>query len=118
MPIKAEAIANTKPNRPKYICNGMMAALNDSLAPGTKYAAKPTTYCKQKSMTADRPNHECNEYMFGMGTSGKLCESNTVMRAITVNMNAPMCTAACVIFNAFLCVERKPRYTKMAEKIG
>lgn len=58
IPMHAEAMDNTKPNSPKYTCNGIKAALKDSLAPGAKYAANPITYCKQKIRTADRPNHE------------------------------------------------------------
>lgn len=60
-------------------------------------------------ITAERPSHECREYMFGMGGLARLCESNTVFRAITVRTKAAKWMPAWVSFSVFLRVVRKPR---------
>lgn len=108
-------MAITKLKRPKKICAGIIVRRIDSFSFGYKNATNPTTYCIINITTADNPIQEWSEYIFGIGFSAKLCESNTAIRAITVQKKARACIVACEILSDLFRCCRNPRYRRIAK---
>ncbi len=81
--------------------------LKPSLNFGNKNETNPTIHCKPNNTTADKPTHECKEYIFGIGLIGLLCESKTAFKAIEAKINTAKWIMPCKIFTYNLVVVLK-----------